>query len=239
MAAPLPETEIARPVVAYLRDQQWDVHQEVALGARADIVGVHPRPSGLALLWVIEVKRSLTFEVIAQARNWLDHAHYVSVAVPATHRSSDGRRIAERCLASYGIGLIEVDMRYVRAGGEGSVRVCSAPTIGRRRLIPQFVARLRGALCDETRTYAEAGNAESRFWSPFRNTCHQIVQEIQKRGPLTTRELVAAITHHYRSDATARSTLPHWLLAGKIPGVESDSGRPMRWRLKAPEARAA
>lgn len=224
------ETDIARPVVAWLRDKLWDVHQEVCIGGggpRADIVGVQGR-----LLYVVEVKATLGLAVIEQAMGWRDHAHYVAVAVPRPRRVATGRRFAEQLCRERGIGVLHVGTHHE------AVTVEEQPRLSRSRLIPQFVAQLRGVLCEETRSYAAAGNAESRYWSPFRATCEEIRRALGRRGPLTTRELVETIRHHYSSDSSARSTLPKWLDAGKIPGVESDGGRPMRWRLAAKESAA-
>jgi hypothetical protein len=234
------EIDIARPVVAYLTDLRWDVHQEVAIAgggsSRADIVGTQGQ-----LLYVVEVKASLSLALIEQAIHWLPYAHYVSVAIPKPTRGwrrgvTRGARLAEQILRERGIGLLHVSPdRYAQyAGAAGQVTVELAPTIGRRRVI--LADRLRRVLSDETRTYAEAGNAENRYWTPFRRTCDEVRRAIQNCGPLTTKQLVERIRHHYASDATARSTLPKWLAAGKVAGVVAapiEQGKCARWQLAA------
>ena len=234
------ETDIARPVVAYLSDLRWDVHQEVAIAgggsSRADIVGTQGH-----LLYVVEVKASLSLALIEQAMHWLPYAHYVSVAVPKPVRSwrrgaVRGGRLAEQVLRERGIGLLHVSPHeYAQyAGAAGQVAVEIAPGIGRRRVI--LADRLRKVLSDETRTYAEAGNADNRYWTPFRRTCDEVRRAIQNCGPLTTKQLIERIRHHYASDASARSTLPKWLATGKVPGVVAapiEQGKAIRWQLAA------
>lgn len=78
------ETEVARPVVEWLRAEGWEVYQEVSMGyadTTCDIVAT----SG-SLLWAIEAKRSKTLALVDQARAWLGYANLVSVVTPFTQR---------------------------------------------------------------------------------------------------------------------------------------------------------
>lgn len=218
------EVEVARPVVAYLADLKWDVYQEVERGNRADIVALNGR-----LIWVVEVKTSLTFDVIAQAKNWLDHAHYVSIAVPSSMIASRGRALAYRVCEQLGIGVLEVtdssDLlnRVVEKAN---------PKIGRTRLIPRFVEMLRARCVPECKTWSEAGNSKSSYFSPFTNTCEQIRRHIKNNGPSTTAQILENIQHHYRSNSTAKSCLFKWAVNGSIKGVRVDTkARPATWHL--------
>lgn len=214
--------DLAAAVVAHLRDLHWDVHQEVGgpYGARADIVAVQG-----SLLYVVETKTTLGLAVIGQALHWLARAHYVSVAVPWNRRVGPERHCAERILREWGIGLMTVTLSEY----EGSrVREEVSPRLWRR--IPlDGTARLRAMLNDGTRTYAKAGNADGKFWSPFKETVRQVQQTVHQAPGITTRELVGSIRHHYSTDRTARSTLLRWLWLGKIPGVRGEGERPVRW----------
>jgi hypothetical protein len=80
-----PETDIARPVVAWLQAQGWTVYQEVQhQGCVADIVAVRG-----PLLWVIECKAQLGLAVLGQALGWQGHAHAISVAVMSDPKPKD------------------------------------------------------------------------------------------------------------------------------------------------------
>lgn len=233
-----PETALAGTVVRYLRDLGWDVHQEVSFGGpRADIVAVFGPQ-----VWVVEAKMSLSLDLLGQALEWRGVAHRVSVAVPKYAKGAHRARwTAERILRDYGIGLLRVTPpseydKWVEARVDAVIeaRLDRCPR-------PRDLASLRRSLCEDTRTYAAAGNAEGKFWSPFKATIRDIHRALGEHDGLTTRELVAVITHHYSSDSSARSTLPKWLMDGKIPGVRGEQvDRVTRWYLaSAPKAVSA
>lgn len=225
------ETDLAAAIVRYLTDLDWDVHQEVgeAYGPRADIVALRG-----SLIYVIESKVTLGLSVIAQARHWLDRAHYVSVAVPMRRSANtrDERYVAERILKEWGIGCLEASVSTYE-WETTRVEEVVAPRL-HRRIAMDRATRLKEHLNDGTRTFAAAGNAEGKFWSPFKQTVAEIHRALRDAGcDLTTRELVDRIKHHYHCDATARNVLPRWLDQGKIPGVEAvTTTRPLRWHLR-------
>jgi hypothetical protein len=218
------ETDLAAAVVAYLSDLGWDVHQEVGgvYGARADIVAVQG-----GLLLVVETKTTLGLSVIDQAYRWLAQAHYVFVAAPRGRRYAAERVCAERILCEWGIGLLTV-WSEEWTSEPSTVREELAPRLW-RRIPPDRSTRLRGMLNEGTRTYAKAGNAEGKFWSPFKETLQQVQLTVKAKPGLTTRELVNEIKHHYMSDTVARASLVKWLGWGKIPGVRGEGERPVRW----------
>jgi hypothetical protein len=227
------EAELAASVVAYLRALQWDVYQEVAPrgadGPRADIVARQG-----PLVYVVECKQVLGFDVFAQAVAWTRHAHLVAVAVPLAQRSR-ARDYAKRVAALEGLGILEGRTVGEWERGDTSslaypVRLELAPRLHRHRRNPG-TERLRAACVPERRDFAAAGSAGGGYWTPFKGTCEAIAEVLRERGPMGTKELVNRIRHHYRTDATARSCLPQWLRAGKIPGVHAGAGRTGEWHL--------
>lgn len=224
------ETDVARPVVQWLEELQWDVYQEVMVGqggARADIVAKQGH-----LLWVVEVKTTLTFDVVEQAHNWLDRAHYVSIAVPwaKTHRN-----MAQRICRLFGIGMLEVGHR----GSEG-VHTRVPAKLGRSRVNRNWAAGLREACSPERKTWGEAGNSRSEFYSPFKGTCRAIVEYLTKNGPSPVKAVMSGITHHYATEVSARGCIPRWVQYGRVPGVELDTSvRPAVLKLAAKKAKAA
>lgn len=224
------EEALAATVVRHLRDLHWDVHQEVVCGGpRADIVAVQG-----ARVWVIESKMSLTLDLLGQALEWRGVAHYVSVAVPKYAKAGAyrARAVSERILREWGIGLMRVTATEPGdRWAEARVDTELAPRLDRHPH-PNSLKNLRARLCDDTRTFAAAGNAQGKFWSPFKATVREIHRALGEKDGLSTRELVASISHHYSSDSSARSTLPKWLMDGKIPGVRGEhSGKVTLWHL--------
>ncbi len=210
------EQELARHVVGWLQGQQWDVYQEVATGLyggpRADIVAVQD-----GLSWVIETKTSLSLGVIAQAVAWVGRANFISVAVPLSHRRSQGREYAYRLLRREGIGLLAVET-------DGWIQH-DAPRKFRRTAHP-----ISDVLCDAQKTMAQAGAARGGYYTPFAGTCRAAREFVAEHSGCTMRELVDGIKHHYGCDATARACLRKWLGTKKIPGVEQRHESGM-WRL--------
>ncbi len=99
------ETELFPVVKQWLEQRDYEVFAEVTsleTGGRADVVAVN----GPAVT-VVEMKNSLTLDVVAQAARWTLYANYVFIAV----RGSAKRRISRyvsNLLQREGIGLLEV-----------------------------------------------------------------------------------------------------------------------------------
>jgi hypothetical protein len=210
------EAELARPVVAWLESQGWEVWQEVRLfvtGPRADIVAMHPLARRT---WVVEVKVAFTWELLDQALEWKGYANFVSVAVP---RGRPRPRSTEVFLRHEGLGLLTVGETYF--DGSGGVKQDRAPDLFR---VPVMQAwhDLRARLTPETKGYGEAGTQHSAYYTPYRQTCKLVLELVTKTPGLTVKDVVAGVDHHYSRDATARSCLLAWANAGKIPGVRTE-----------------
>lgn len=207
------EQELARVAIGWLEGQHWDVYQEVSTGysnSRADIVAVQG-----ALTWIVEVKMSLSLDVMAQVSDWLGRANFVSIAVPMA-KQSRSRTFAEQILRERGIGVIECDL-------VGLVRSLSP------RLCRKVARPIGGYLHEAQKTMAAAGSARGGYHTPFAATCRAVSRFIATNPGCTMKELVDGIRHHYGCDATARSCLRKWIGTDKIPGVvERRDGRLIR-----------
>lgn len=224
------ETDVARPVVAYLRAIGWRVYQEVQEGrgdARADIVATWRD----RLVWVVECKAALSWDLLHQAEAWTGRAHRVSVAVPSRKmhgiRWTTDRPIEERVVRSLRLGLF--------VGGTERVKPpILAPD---RREVARWWRTLRP---EHEAGFAEAGSAAGGHWTPFRGTVVAIVAQVRKVPGLTTKELIASIDHHYGSDGAAVRNMVNWIGSSALAGTglcaRRDGGAgPWRWFLD-PEA---
>lgn len=196
------ERDLAKQVIAWLADQQWEVFQEVQVLRGSNVADIVARRDGI--LWVIECKLSFGFAVIDQAFEWRDFAHYTSVATP----SARGRS-AFVLLRHLGIGQLSV--------GLAEVHEEIAPRLNRNSL----TKHLADALREEHKTWAEAGNATGDHYSPFKSTCRDVLRAVEKQPGITMKELIDKTPTHYHSTATARSALAKWIQLGKVAGVES------------------
>lgn len=212
MVCDLKETDLAATVVSWLKDQHWDVYQEVQMrrgDAIADIVAVQGDTS-----WVIECKRSLTFAVIEQAIHWKPFARFASVAVP--YAKGKGRWLAERTCGAHGVGYLSVR--------DDDVNVVISPQINRR-----LIWNITEHLTEQQRDYAPAGSRGGSHWTPFKQTCDSLRRYLKDHDGATMKEVMANIDHHYHRDTTAKACLLKWAERGKIRGVRAErDGRRIR-----------
>jgi hypothetical protein len=201
------ETEIATRVVEWLGSQHWDVYQEVAHNGKvADIVAT----SGY-LTWIIECKKSLSLALLEQAMIWKQYgaSHYISVATTWKPRLVRGEQAAKWFLRQQGIGLIYVRPCEIHQNIPASIH---------RRAFTS----LRKSLNDRQKTYALAGNADGRYWTPFQETCRALKRFVDKNPGVCLKDAINGIRHHYNSDGTARACISQYLQSGKsiVKGVE-------------------
>jgi hypothetical protein len=201
------EKDLAAILVGWLQDQGWEVYQEVQCGRYGgvcDIVAVR-----YPVTWAIECKMTLSMGVIGQAYRWKSYANYTSVCVPDTR--SSGYEFTRQVMKDYGIGKLSVLSntmdwrdRVVQVNGSFNRRISMS---------------LKQSLCDEQKTWAMAGNAEGKRFTPFQNTKSQIQTLVKRKGQVAFKDLVSSITHHYASDIAARVSLKHWIENGIIENV--------------------
>jgi len=209
---PESEIELAKPVIQWLQDHKWEVYQEVqisAYGNIADIVAVQ----GI-IVWIIECKRSLSIAAIGQAFHWKYTANYISIATPSRYirRATFGPEI----LQVFGFGLLRVHKTWDSFDIHEVVR----PQLNRKRNDKVLNSKwLRDKLVEPQKTFAEAGNPNGQRWTPFQETCHKILREVEKQPGLTMRELLERINTHYNSISTARTAIVNWAKQGVIDGV--------------------
>ncbi len=90
--------------------------------------------------------------------------------------------------------------------------------------------RIRGALCDAHRTYAEAGNPDGKRWSPFQETARLVREEVERHPGCSMKQLVEAVDHHYASVASFKCNMAKYIRAGIIDGIRVEQeGRKLRF----------
>lgn len=212
------ETDLGKVIVAWLQSEGWDVYQEVQPhgGRVADVVAVR---SGILI--VVELKTSLTFELLDQASGWKAYAHHVYAAVPQA--KGDGRRMAYRVFGDHGIGVIEVDKGAFTSIENGIsfrslVRTVAAPTLNRKA----YVARIRDSLRPEHKTFALAGSARGGHFTEFKATCERLRGYVNTCPGTTLKDAIANVKHHYAHDASARAHLVKLILQGVVKGIRCE-----------------
>ncbi len=229
------EADVARHLVAWLRDGGWTVYQEVRVfgygGRIADLVAVLDRR-----IWVIETKMTLGLSVVEQAEYWLNLAHWVSVATPQIVHPSRGCRRSPRTVGLLGrfcawLGIGRIAVTVVPAMADWDIREFEGPRLNRNAQ----VGYIRDALQPLHETFCAAGGNRGGYLTSFALSRQAVVRAVIEHPGLTMRELLEHLGKlHYASSTTARACLAKWIGRGVIPGIEMRrSGRTFRYYPKA------
>lgn len=208
--AEVSEQDLAAVVVAWLEALGADVYQEVeCVGGVADIVAVVR-----AELWIIEVKTSCSLALLVQAMERRREAHRVYIAAP----HSKSMHQACGLFRELGVGVIEVTPGYVDGKYTEDPQVRMPVESRRWNTRP---VQLRRELVPQHKTHAKAGAVGGGGrWTPFRSTCEQLRETVVRHPGITLKAAIESTKHHYRSSASAKTSLAHWIERGKVPGVE-------------------
>lgn len=223
MAVIKTEVELCERVVAWLKVQHWDVYQEVSLGygsRRADIVAVMG-----PTVWIVEAKLGASIALIDQALAWRGYAHLISIVTRKYKRPP--RNALHWICKNSGIGWISIDEK------DGDVRIEYRPRFVRDA---RMVDHLRGKLNDRQKNAAAAGSQAGGYWTPFSETCREVLSRVREKPGITMKELMDGLKHHYSTDASARSCLALNAREGLVKGVRVErEGRMIRFYPKEAE----
>lgn len=202
----LSEESLAEIVVAHLESMGADIYQEVTVpGGVADIVA-----KIAAEYWIIETKASLSLALLCQAMERRRLAHRVFVAAPRTKHIRD---VGVLC-KELGVGLWEV---YVPKSSYDVPRVNELIPSSRWNTRPVDLANRLQA---EHKTHAKAGSVSGGRWTPWRNTCEQLIKIITASPGIPLKQAITKIKHHYSCDKSAIGSMSHWILKGKVKGIK-------------------
>lgn len=204
------EKDLGDPIIAWLEERGWDIYQEVAgpHGGVADIVATLG-----SLTCVVELKKSMTFDLMAEAQRWLRYANWTYMVVPHA-RDSDGRRMAFSIAEHFGIGIMTVTIGKYDGDRINRVDVRLMPRLQRK-----VNSALREMLHPAHKTFAVAGTAHGRHWTAFQDTCEQIAGFVRETPGATLGQVINGIKYHYRTESTAKACLVRWGDRGVIRGV--------------------
>lgn len=228
------ESELAKPIIAWFCEQGFDVYQEVELrtgGKRADIVAVYGKK-----IVVIETKLTLGLRVIEQAWQWTRDAHLVYCGMPYGAGGRDNW-FAMKVAANYGLGVLQVsvhdDYFHRATPTDDPIKVYEvsekqAAMFQHQELYD--VKKFLDSLSEGHKTFAEAGNNAGRRWTPFQQTCMNLVEYVKDHPGATIKETIDAVKHHYASTATARACMAKYIMSGVVKDIRADtSGK--AWKL--------
>ncbi len=191
-----PEAALAAHVVSWLEGEGWDVYQEVR---GVDIVALRGK-----VIWTVECKTVMSFKVLEQAVSRISESHCAWVATPPR---KEARALAGKICSSLGVGWMSVSR-------EGKVSVLGRPFFNRKA--KDFLAK---SVRPEHKTFARAGSSTGRSWTPFKETCRELVALVVRQPGIDLNAAVKFIKHHYKTDASAIRSLSNLLMQGVVKGL--------------------
>jgi hypothetical protein len=211
------ESQVAAAVMAHLISDGWECWPEVVLPeGRADIVAVRPFPfmPHRRCVHIVETKVTWSVALLEQAVSRCQYAHFSSIAAPGRVST-----FYARLCRDFGVGVLPV---FRRSDGSGGFEYDVDSYLLDRQLAPRLNRHRRGdryfgphrtlaALCEDQKRYAPGGTASSGYSTPWRRTMDAAVRFVAAHPGATVKELVAGISHHYASSASARQGLLVWL----------------------------
>lgn len=189
------ESDLYNPVKKLLQNMGYEVYAEVEphvpgnWSARADVIGYN-KPA----VCIVEMKTSLSVEVIEQAYRWLPHAHYIYIAIPS--RKKGIPTFVENMLARYGIGIITVN-NYM------GTRIHLRARFNR----PKFKHDWSKLLLPQHQTWVEGGASRGGHVTAYKLTIER-VRNYLSRNPhrwFTMDEILSHCETHYANPKNSLS----------------------------------
>jgi hypothetical protein len=199
------EVDIANKTIEYFKKKYKDAElfQEVQIGERGSrIVDIVLKKEDI--LWAIEIKLNLSLALLDQGwrnlryfnKSSIVFATIVNTKIPSFKRPTNrARDFAYKIATDYGIGLFKIRIdRYELKDIISDPWQIQEPQLKR---LPMF--RDSVYLCEEHKTFAKAGNSNSKRWTPFQRTKIKLIEYVKNNNGCKLKEVLQNIDHHYAS----------------------------------------
>lgn len=178
------ETELYQPLKDYFHSLDYEVYSEVLNNdvptglAYADVVLKYNN-----IITVIEMKKTLNFDLLEQCFRWRGVANYTYAAIPQPNRQVHS--FAEKVLKDYGIGLLLVD-------------------INSDNIFEEVKPRLYRRICSDWSKYLTEGHKDNiggqtagGWITPYSQTIDDIKWSLRHYGAMTLDEILEKCITHY------------------------------------------
>jgi len=204
------ETDLAQPIIHCLESRNWDVYQEVPCGSGvADIVAVLDNK-----IWVVELKKSLSLQLLDQAIYRCARVHYVSIGIPSRKYNLGRKNYAVRTILDhYGIGVFMVGVSG-RLDEERKPRLNEDPF--RYDLNKTFKA------LHPKMKQNKAGSLPGNNWTPWKEWKADVEHIVAENPGITPKEMVDRLKtlYPYKKPENAMHAAVYYARSGLIEGVE-------------------
>ena len=214
------ESDLFNPIKEWLEDRNYEVFAEVAaFRGRADVVGRINK-----CICVVEMKTSLSLDVIEQAINWKPYAHYIYIAIPK--RKTPIRHFLEVLLRNQRIGILEVDKR-------GWIYQSSRAYFNRPYMLDKGSKRYDwdNILKEEHKTWLVGGSAGGGYVTDYKITIEKVKTYLRRQKEwVSINDILDHCETHYGSP---KSSLASALLKFENEWCEVEKiGRRNHYRMK-------
>jgi hypothetical protein len=222
------EIDVGAVVAEWLSLEGFTVYQEIE-GA-AGILDIAARRG--PVVWAVECKVRLNYDVIAQAKRWVPYAHRSLVACPC-HGSL--HPFDRKLLDDFGLGLLDVrqrahhhhdyDYRERQQWNAHGLAVL-------HRLDARFNWRPEQGLINRLREGHRTMGQAGQSGGARKSTCLDLREYVREHPGCSIKEAVDGVPrHHYHSAAAARSALLRWIKLDKVSGVRAECEDGQHWLL--------
>lgn len=168
------ESNLFEPIKEWLEERGWEVFAEVSgYEGIADIVGRQRK-----MYCIVEMKTSLSHEVVDQAIRWVGHAHYIYIAIPK--RKSAIPRYLEQLFREKGIGVLEVgkiDYSGLYNSEKYYINIKIPSKFKRAYNLTSRTWRLH----EEQKYFVPAGSPGGAHWTPYKQTMKEVKEYLESR----------------------------------------------------------
>jgi hypothetical protein len=176
----LQEIDLYKPIQTYFVREGYEVYGEVK---DCDIVAVKNEE-----LVVIELKLTLSVELLLQAVKRQRITDKVYVAIPKSKNRLNSKRWTEKChlIRRLELGLIVVS----NPGKRGKAEIIFEPTPFQRRKNKLKREAILKEINGRSADYNVGGSNRTKIMTAYKENCIQIASYLENLGPLSPRKLI-------------------------------------------------
>ena len=78
---------------------------------------------------------------------------------------------------------------------------------------------------EQHKYFAKAGNSEGKYFSPFKQTKHNLINYVRKYDGCALKDAMDSIRHHYASLSSATASMRQWINSEIIDELYIENGK--------------
>jgi len=187
------EVDLFKPIEKHFNKLGYEVHGEVN---HCDLAAIKEEE-----LIIVELKLSLTVDLLIQATKRQRLTDLVYIAIPKPKYKMNSKKWRDLChlLKRLELGLIVVS--FLKSGA--TMDICFSPVSYNKNRSKAYNSRLRTKLLEEMKgrngSYNIGGSSKTKIMTAYKENCIQIASLLERNGPMSPKAL--------RQHGTGKKTL--------------------------------